>query len=225
MKRFINVSPSESKILYKPIFENATILLKDADIIALKNKSYAHGSSLLILSLEETIKSILVLLHSQEYPIYRIRDAKKFFFDHKIRHQIAKVVEVTYGSLKSLANYEANHKEKGNGFLDSLISLFESIQPLIESFSSFELLDGLNQDKNMGFYVDFRDKLLVPSEEIGKEKFIEVRHVLKKIMYCYKGLNILFHPMIENHLNEGDVLKFRKDLKEILNSLFIDNID
>lgn len=79
MKKFIDLNPNESKGLDIYLFNNAKKLKENAILIANKNKSYSSATSLLILSSEEIIKAILVLLHSKGYNVYQLKDAKKFF--------------------------------------------------------------------------------------------------------------------------------------------------
>ena len=84
MNTFINLSVQQSKGIDYSIYKNARQLRKDALLIAETNKSFSSATSLLILSSEEVIKSILVLLHSQSYKTYLIKDSKRFFKDHRI---------------------------------------------------------------------------------------------------------------------------------------------
>lgn len=92
MIKFSNLSALKSRGLDIPIYKNALNLKRDAILIAEKRKSYSAATSLLVLSTEECVKSVLVLLHSENYYIYRIKDARKFFSDHAISHQIAMYV-------------------------------------------------------------------------------------------------------------------------------------
>ncbi len=85
---FINLSKEKSKGLHLNIFENAKQLKFDSSILADINKSYSSASSLLILSSEEIIKAILVLLHTIGYRVYLLKDAKGFFKNHEIRHSL-----------------------------------------------------------------------------------------------------------------------------------------
>ena len=94
MIKFLNLSPLQSKGLDKPIYKNALNLKKDAILLAEQRKSYSAATSLLVLSTEESVKSILVLLHSEKYNIYKIKGAKNFFSDHIIRHQMAMFLEL-----------------------------------------------------------------------------------------------------------------------------------
>ena len=108
MNTFINLSAQKSKGIDYSIYKNARQLRKDALLIAENNKSFASATSLLILSSEEVIKSILVLLNSQGYKTYLIKDAKKFFTDHRVRHQLAQLIELSIGVLESFDKKESN---------------------------------------------------------------------------------------------------------------------
>ena len=62
MNGFINLTAQKSKDIDCIIYKNARQLRKDALLIVEVNKSYSSATSLLILSSEEVIKAILVLL-------------------------------------------------------------------------------------------------------------------------------------------------------------------
>ena len=82
-KSFKDLSPEKSKIFYPFILENALVLKKDAKLLVAVNQSYSTATSLLVLSLEETIKSIMVFLHSEGYKVYESKKLSNLFNYHK----------------------------------------------------------------------------------------------------------------------------------------------
>lgn len=227
MKKFIDLSPQESKGLHKPIFENARKLHNNAILLAGYKSSYSTATSLLILSLEELVKAVLVLLHSQGYRIYELEDSKKFFFDHKIRHQLIQIIEAGLGFFQvsnvwknRRKNTLVNKKSSKTGLIiKSLLDIIVSAHPILNSHTRIEKLKEFNTMKNNGFYVDYRDKLFTPIETVDKNDFNEVKLIEERIIKFYKSLKLLFHPSIANHFSKDEIDKLKEDLR-----LFIDDI-
>jgi AbiV family abortive infection protein len=222
---FLNLSPKDSKGFDKPLYKNALSLKRDAILIAEKRKSYSSASSLLILSTEECVKSILVLLHSEKFNIYRIKDARKFFSDHVIRHQIAMFVIMALkfqDAFKEGLNFSPSKllNIKGDN-LDDFLSLVEDIliplEPLFnETNPDIEYLQDFNDIKNKGFYVDYRGGLIVPKEKITFEDYSKTLKINNKIFKFSKQLRILFHEKIENHMEREKNEEAKTYIKEII---------
>lgn len=230
MNTFINLSAQKTKGIDNSIYKNARQLRKDALLIAENNKSFASATSLLILSSEEVIKSILVLLHSQGYKTYLIKDAKKFFSDHRVRHQLAQLIELSIGVLESFDKKESNKpvallKTKSdfwNGILNGLFEIALASKPILNSVERVKKLTEFDDKKNQGFYVDFRDKLLIPQIEITKTEFTETKVVVERIFRFYKGLKILFHPNITNHYKEENIEILKNQLRVFIDEALKD---
>lgn len=213
MSTFINLSPKQSKNIDNAIFKNARQLRKDALLIVEKNKSYSSANSLLILSSEEVIKAILVLLHSEGYKVYQISDAKKFFYNHEIRHQLAQLIEMTAGFIESIQKYENRAPVKlfkiKNTFWDTLINdgleVLRASAPLLESSKRTKDLENFNDNKNNGLYVGYKDKLIIPKEEITEIDYRKTKDIVERIFRVYKILRILYHPSIHNRKNQEEI--------------------
>lgn len=221
MNTFINLTAQKSKGIDYCIYKNARQLRKDALLIAKSNKSYASATSLLILSSEEVIKSVLVLLHSQGYKTYLIKDSKKFFSDHRVRHQLAQLIELSIGILESLEKKASNEpvtllktkSEFWNGLLNGILEIALASKPFLDSAQRVKKLMEFNYKKNQGLYVDFRDKLLIPQIEISESDFIETRLIVNRIFNVYKGLKIIFHPKVQNHFKNDDIEFLKNQLR------------
>ena len=224
MQKFTNLNAEMSYGFDVSIYKNALELKKSALLIAEKRGAYSIANSLLILSAEEVIKSILVKLHAEGYNVYRLKDARKFFTDHRIRHQIAQLIEVGTGFLESLIKYEERQPTKllktkykwintlVNGFFD----IVDATKPFIESTKRIEELQKFNDLKNKGFYVDYRDALLTPQQEITKEIYITTLAITERIFIFSKGARILFHEKLENHMAKGDIEKSKEYLTDFI---------
>ena len=172
MNTFINLSAIQSKGFDEAIFKNAKQLKKDAILIAANNKSYSSATSLLVLSSEEVIKAILVLLHSQEYKVYQIKDARKFFTDHKVRHEVATILEFLNGIAAGLMTIDQENVltsiafNNNDNFLTKLKNGLKTVkyilEPISDSLKRIKTLQGFDTLKNKGLYVDYKDQLIIP---------------------------------------------------------------
>lgn len=221
MNTFINLTAQNSKGIDYTIYKNARQLRKDALLIAEINKSFPSATSLLILSSEEVIKSILVLLHSQGYKTYLIKDSKKFFSDHRVRHQLAQLMELSIGILESIEKKASNEpvtllktkSEFWNGLVNGILEVALASKPFLDSAQRVKKLMEFNDKKNQGLYVDFRDKLLIPQIEISESDFIETRLIVNRIFNVYKGLKIIFNPKVQNHFKNDDIEFLKNQLR------------
>lgn len=224
-KTFFDLTPKESKGINEPIFRNAKQLRKDALLVAETNKSYSSATSLLILSSEEVIKAILVLLHIEGYKVYQIKDARKFFFDHKIRHQLAQLFEISAGFIESLNKWgkqEPTHliktKSEGwNSFLNGIFDFAKAMTPLAHSTKRIKDLENFNDNKNNGLYVGYKDKLIVPKDEISETEYKMTKEIVDRIFKVYKILRIIYHPSITNRKDHNEIEDIKMKMR-----IFID---
>ena len=225
MRKFLNLSPIESKGLDKPIYKNALNLKRDAILIAEKRKSYSSATSLLVLSTEESVKSILVLLHSENFNIYKIKDAKKFFSDHVIRHQMAMFIEIGLGIFESWNLYDqqkpTNLLKTNIRWLDSLVNnaidILNASEPFLNTKPNIDYLQEFNNVKNKGFYVDYSDSLVDPNIEVTITDYNIALKIANRIFKFNKWLRILFHEKLENHMKKDEIEKHKQNIREIIN--------
>lgn len=230
MNTFINLSVQQSKDIDYSIYKNARQLRKDALLIAEINKSFPSATSLLILSSEEVIKSILVLLHSQGYKTYLIKDSKKFFSDHRVRHQLAQLMELSIGILESIEKKASNEpvtllktkSEFWNGLVNGILEIALASKPFLDSAQRVKKLMEFNDKKNQGLYLDYRDKLLIPEIEISESDFIETRLIVNRIFNVYKGLKIIFHHKVQNHFKNDDIEFLKNQLRVFIDEALKD---
>ncbi len=168
---FINLSKENSKDLHINIFENAKRLKSDSLLISDVNKSYGSASSLLILSSEEVIKAILVLLHSHGYRVYLLKDAKGFFKNHEIRHSLQMLIETGMSLFDTIDKWEnrklnkqiPNTKRKWlNNTLQFLSDTAFALSNVSSAMNRIEGIKKFNGLKNAGFYVDYKNEILIP---------------------------------------------------------------
>lgn len=172
MQTFFTLSPQQSKDLDIPLYFNARHLYNDAALLANKNSSYNRATSLLVLSLEELIKACLVKMHSESLQVYKLKDAKYFFSNHKIRHQIAQLVEVGNSFYEVLEKWQ---KKGRKGPLQTMSKMLQIFLIAHGANERLKKLEKFNDYKNNGLYVGYRDQLLDPQKKIGESEYCEVK--------------------------------------------------
>lgn len=223
-KKFPNLTSEESKGIDKLIYKNALQLKKDALLIAEARKSYSSATSLLILSSEEVIKSILVLLHVEGYNVYKLKETHKFFFDHKIRHQIAQLMEMGSAMMKSMVKYDEQKPTKLlktkvswlNNFVNGFFNIVKAAEPIITATDRIKKLQKFNDLKNMGLYVDYKNILLLPQTAVTENIYKKTLTITENIFSFNKSLRILFHPALKNHLDITEINKGKELLKSLI---------
>ncbi|MFD2914782.1 AbiV family abortive infection protein [Psychroserpens luteus] len=229
IRTFPHLKAKESIGLDVPIYRNAIQLKKDALLIAQSRKSYSSATSLLILSTEEVIKSILVRLHAEGYKIYKAKEVHKFFRDHKIRHQIAQLMEMGVGLSEALIKYDEQKPTTFaktrvnwfNKFINVSLDIIKALEPLLHTINKTVKLQGFDNLKNKGLYVDFQDVILSPQIEITEHIYNETLVIANRVFMFSKVLRILHHPKLENHMDAKEL----KRIKAVLKKLVDDHID
>ena len=228
---FINLSKKDSRDLNIGIFENAKRLKSDSSVLVDVNKSYSSASSLLILSSEEVIKAILVLLHSHGYRVYLLKDAKGFFKNHEIRHSLQMLIETGMSLFDTIDRWEnrklkrqiPNTKKKWlNNTLQFLSDAAFVLSNVSTAINRIEGIKKFNDLKNAGFYVDYRNEILIPQKTVNKEDYNSILDTSNRLIIFYKQLRILFHPSIANHLSNDKIEEIKNGLHTFINEALKD---
>ena len=228
---FINLSKKDSKDLNIDIFENAKRLKSDSSVLVDVNKSYSSASSLLILSSEEVIKAILVLLHSHGYRVYLLKDAKGFFKNHEIRHSLQMLIETGMSLFDTIDKWEnreikkqiLNTKKKWlNNTLQFLSDAAFVLSNVSSAINRIEGIKKFNDLKNAGFYVDYRNEILIPQKTVNKEDYNSILDTSNRLIIFYKQLRILFHPSITKHLSNDKIEEIKNGLHTFINDALKD---
>ena len=222
--RFIDLKPTELKGLDVPIYENGRNLYKDAQLLAQVNGSYSSATSLAVLSTEEYIKAILILLESEGNKVFLLKNAKSFFTSHKIRHNIAQMIQMGQGLIESINSWNSIKKERkfkrGSNWLTNLLSWLDGAfivaGTLSETKERIEFLTELDNLKNNGLYVDYDNKLLKPSTVIDQNIFEKVIDINSRTGKFYKMLRILYNPLLKNHLELKEIKRMKTYLKDFV---------
>lgn len=219
MQTLLTLPAKQSKNLDNSFYRNAKDLKANAELIVNSRESYGCATSLLVLSLEETVKAILVKLHSEGLKIYKLEDSRKFFNDHRIRHKIAQMIELGDGLFQSSMEYSDNKTSKKfkNSLLGSFLNAAVSSKPFLYSIIRFDKIEKFDEYKQSGFYVDYRNRLLQPNEEITKIEYNSVYEALERATRFYKYLRIAHHISIKNRSNYHEIVSKKEDLKIFVN--------
>lgn len=229
-KSFLTLSPSESINLDRIVYLNANSLKRDAILIAEKNHSYNTAISLMILSIEEMIKAIFILLHSKEYDVYKIKQAKKIFNDHKTRHNYANLINAGSGISELIIICEKINENSKKYKEQQKKPLKErETEQLLENLNSFirficlifsaEKIESFNDKKNFGFYIDLDDVILNKRKFENQEFYKDVFDIQNRITRAYKLISIVHHPKIENRTKKEDYLKLKLNLIDLLTNI------
>ena len=228
---FINLSKKDSRDLNIGIFENAKRLKSDSSVLVDVNKSYSSASSLLILSSEEVIKAILVLLHSHGYRVYLLKDAKGFFKNHEIRHSLQMLIETGMSLFDTIDKWENRKLEKPipnttrkwlNNTLQFLSDAAFVLSNVSTAMNRIEGIKKFNDLKNAGFYVDYKNEILIPQNTVLQKDYNSILETSNRLIIFYKQLRILFHPSITKHLSKDKIEEIKKGLHIFINDALKD---
>lgn len=222
--RFIDLKPKELKGLDAPIYENGRNLYKDAQLLAKVNGSYSSATSLAVLSTEEYIKAILILLESEGNKVFLLKNAKSFFTSHKIRHNIAQMIEMGQGLFETVINWKEKKRNrrltKGNQTFINVVNWLDRFASAVITINSskerIEFLLTLDNLKNNGLYVDYNDFLLEPSIEVDEALFKKVSIINLRVVRFYKLLRVLYNPLLSNHMSQKEINKLRGQIKDFM---------
>lgn len=222
MQTFFNLSSKQAKGLDRPVFTNAEELYQNAKILA-EHNSHGTASSLLILSLEETIKAIIIKLHSEGLKVYRIDGVQKFVKDHRIRHQIAQFIEIGSGLLEAYEDWmEAKHKPPRFKYkwLNDAANVFNAGIKFTPSLGRINKLESFDDLKNQGLYSEYKDGLKLPSNIIEEKEFAEVLSIVDRIRNFHRMLQITYKPVSKNSGSYERNEKLKADLELFVNEAF-----
>lgn len=188
-KSFINISQSECLIEYKNILINSNHKWETSKILA-DVKDYGAAISHAIISTEELIKSIVLLLDSNKFQFRN--SMPSIFKDHNLRHFISYGMLILNVFSEDLFKFISEARENPEKTFNTLSAFFEnekSIQlkakfylfkKIILLRKEFRWFSKLEKSRQSGFYYDFIDIPLNPIT-ITEQNYIEVHSRLDKV--------------------------------------------
>ncbi|MGD0711485.1 MAG: AbiV family abortive infection protein [Bacteroidales bacterium] len=169
-KSFTNLSQTECIEAYKAILANADRLYNDAKFLSEKS-SYGTSISLLILSAEESIKALILIMDGYGLQLRNnIKGLNKIFLNHKLRYPVVLILSCFHViSLDLKFMYENYLQEphtiakcvKGEKLVDDKFRLF-LIKKINEIINEIKWFSNAEVKRQIGFYVDYRDGIISP---------------------------------------------------------------
>lgn len=177
----MNLSKKECIEVSEVTFHNSEVIYNDAIALA-NNKSYGRATSLLILSMEENMKGLILFLDGNGFEFRkRVKGIKNLFINHKLRYPIAffvsclnilkKDVEKYFFRISRrpvISRYLIENEEVFEKY--SLEYLRKKLKQISTEVNWFLKAEFLRQE---GIYVDFDNVLKTPLD-IKEKDFNDV---------------------------------------------------
>jgi AbiV family abortive infection protein len=119
-RNYARMSPKQCLKNYKLLLSNAGVKYQDAVHLAEK-ESYGTAISLLILSIEETMKTLVLYLDGHGFLFRNIKGVSNIFVNHKLRYPLAMVISIvsSFGrDITRLAEEYSKRPEESKALLD-----------------------------------------------------------------------------------------------------------
>lgn len=220
-QNFMNISRKECLEVYKEILSNSERKWNSAEILA-ENKDYGTAFSTAIISIEEIVKSMLLLLDGKGFELRTVKGIDTIFKNHRIRYFIAYMMLVfsVFGEdlTKLLIKYRNNpqlivwlneRNKRNKGFVEKFAKrYFQNKLPLlINELDWFIKMDIFRQD---GFYCDYDNHLKTPLN-INENNYQEAIKRITKV----REIGLLFIESYEaiNDIDNKLIIKFNSGLK------------
>jgi AbiV family abortive infection protein len=186
-------------------------------ILLAEHSEYGNARAHLILSAEEAIKSFILFLDSYDLELRKIKEVKKLFFTHRSRHNTIKNFISCFIALKPLIPKKNDVKNKKLPIskmisIQNLLILGSSIYKGIKNYQWWETAEEMKQ---RGFYADYKNGILLPSDVTKEEYNISLGHIkklqneLKEWMDEIKNWNI-------NELEDFKIKIESEDYKDLI---------
>ncbi len=190
-KRFSSLTTKECADAYKSMYATAESEWEAGKQLAASGK-YGNATALLIISIEEYVKSLLIFFDSKGFHFRNTKGVAVFFRNHQIRYVIAFVMSVMnlFGEemKKALLWVKANpekvtqlHKDMNEQeqFFEQRFGYYlkRKLVYILREFAWFKNADLFRQE---GFYCDYKDFLKTPLQ-LSKDEFNEVYVRLEKV--------------------------------------------
>jgi AbiV family abortive infection protein len=190
-KTFSNISKSECLIAYKEVVDNSDSKWRLGKKLA-KDKEYGSAIFMAVVSVEELVKAIIILMDGRGFSLRRVPGMKTIFKNHQIRHVLAYAMFVinifSEESINFLKKFREN-PEAGIKFMNDIVNKDEllmakmngwalkKVEMILREFDWFAQVDLFRQN---GMYCDYKDGLKNPiriTEENYQEAYLRLEKV------------------------------------------------
>lgn len=216
-KNFMSLSKKECLEVAKETFRNSDGMYNDGVALA-KINSFGRATSLLILSMEENMKAVILYLDGNGFQFRpKVKGIQNLFINHKLRYPLALVLSGFNIFRKDLREFIFKikdnpavikdfdkNKEKWEGLAKGYF--IEKVKQFIAEITWFSSAEYLRQE---GMYVDYDDVLKTPLD-INEQDYNEV-YVRVSAM---REFTADFLTAFDDRGEEGEE-ELKKQLKEL----------
>lgn len=221
-KTFANLSSAECFEVYESILKNSDAKWESAKKIA--ENDYGSATSLAIISVEESIKALVICLDGHGFEFRRVKGMDAFFNRHQVKYLVAfamMLLNVLLDEMIKLIKHLRENpndlkvwttKLKNNPFFNWKVKfyLLRKTIAIKREFKFFAKIDLFRQD---GFYSDYEDGLKSPLN-VSEKDFKELMQRMEKVRFATKALiEYVSHPTSEQTKSFDDLKAFLKKEK------------
>ncbi len=208
-KTFLTISKKECLVVYKSILENSDRKW-EAGINLSTINDYGGATSMAIISVEELVKALIVLLDGNGFNFRRVKGMDAVFKHHQIRYfiayamfilslfsdEVAKFIIEFREKPDELIRLEEEMRQNEEGFFEKNMKryLFRKMIQLKKEFDWFSQVDIFRQD---GFYSDYKEQLKTPIT-IGVYDYDQVIQRLERVRKVGKEIILAFENQDEH---------------------------
>lgn len=203
----MNLDRAGCFVASKDSLKNAKAKFSEAELLA-GNKSYGTASTLMITSMEEAIKSMILALDSSGFKFRtNVRGIKSLFKQHGLRYQFAFVLSVVHIFVRDIQFIQRKIERKedlslGEFDVDRLIRLLRIKLHLIKQ--EIDWFENIGFHREKGLYYDVKSGVVNP-ENFKKPEYEMVAQRVKGIISIIDFIHVISTD--ENNANQFTKLR------------------
>lgn len=221
-KTFITMSKKDCLTYYKDVLQTSESNWKSGIILARENQ-FGNAMSMAIISSEELVKAIIILLDGKGFEFRRVQGMDALFANHQIRYVIQYAMLVINIFTEEFKTYFLKFREdpaKGMAFFNGIkandinfVSQLEKygLETLDRLTAEFEWFSKVDIYRQQGFYSDYEDQLQTPIN-IDAETYQQAFSRLEKVRAV--GLELITSLESSGELYVNHFNSMRRNLKQ-----------
>ena len=234
-KTFITMSKKDCLVHYHDVFQTSESNWKSGIILARENQ-FGNAMSMAIISSEELVKAVIILLDGKGFEFRRVQGMDALFANHQIRYVIQYAMLVLNIFTEELKTHFIKFKEDpvaGMAFFNGLkandinfVSKLEKygLETMARLIAEFEWFSKVDIYRQQCFYSDYEDQLKTPisiDADTYKQAFLrleKVRTVGQELIRTLESPDNLYVDHLNNMRRD---FKQKKTYAQIGNSLAV----
>ncbi|SDX00193.1 abortive infection protein, AbiV family [Hydrobacter penzbergensis] len=214
MITFANLTAVECGVVYYHVRNNAATHLRVARLLE-KHEEYANAIAHLILGSEEFIKAVVLLLESKGFSLRAMKKYNKLFYNHSARHIIISDFYSIWMAVRTL--FDIPSKKQGESSPSHWMNVFSGVaKGFLESLDNHSWWKAADDHKQHCFYVDYENKVLLPSV-FSKQHYLEAKKHVDRFLFDLRTIVVVLLRADEQQLNEYKRILWSDDIPDILN--------